>query len=79
MPSDYHDFFPGNRRKLTVSDYRPLLDENGLQRFKLTLLSALAGQAELRTSVCRYSGSPSGVLPIMKSKMRLYSTICNAV
>jgi len=41
--TDYMDFFPNIRKKIQLDDYKPLLDENGAQRFKLVLLMPLTG------------------------------------
>ena len=43
MPSDFADFFPNIRKKIQLDNYKPLLDENGAQRFKLEILMPLTG------------------------------------
>lgn len=43
MPTEYMDFFPNIRKKIQLDDYKPLLDENGSQRFKLVMLMPLTG------------------------------------
>ena len=41
--TEYHDFFPGVRKKVTLDDYAPLLSESNEKRFKLIMLMPLTG------------------------------------